>query len=103
VDGDGEPLGPPRDVTDAIHALDAAGLLERPGEGVVRLHRLLARFVANEDGEGMGQARAAVEAAVIDLAYEQNTAGDPRALRAWEIHLRHAVDAAGDREDETAA
>jgi tetratricopeptide (TPR) repeat protein len=103
VDADGETLSPPRDLTDAIHALDAAGLLERPGEGVLRLHRLLARFVANKAGEGIGQARAAVEAAVIRQATQQNEAGDPRALREWEIHLRHAVVAAGDREDETAA
>jgi hypothetical protein len=45
VDEDGEPLAPPRDLTDALAALVAAGLLEQPEAGVVRLHRLLARFV----------------------------------------------------------
>jgi hypothetical protein len=103
VDTDGEPLGPPRDLTDALHALVAAGLLEQPEEAVARLHRLLARFVTIGADESLAEARAAVETAVIRLAYEQNTAGDPRALRAWEIHLRHVVDGAAEREDNTAA
>ncbi len=51
----------------------------------------------------MAAAREAVEKAVISLAYRQNTAGDPRALRMWDVQLRHVVDTAFEREDETAA
>jgi tetratricopeptide (TPR) repeat protein len=103
VDADGEPLARGRDLTDALAALVSVGLLERPEAGLVRLHRLLARFAATVAGEEITAARAAVEKAVIRLAYEQLTAGDPRALRAWETHLRHVVDSAAGREDETAA
>ncbi len=51
----------------------------------------------------MDAARAAVEGAVFSLAARQNRAGDPRRLRAWEIHLRHVTDAAFDREDNQTA
>jgi len=93
----------PRPAGRAVNRLLALGLLERSGAETLRLHRLPARFAAGALAEGMDTARAAVEEAVIDLAYEQNMAGDPRRLRAWESHLRHVVDAAFDREDETAA
>ncbi len=112
------------DVSDALRALEQVGLLERAGSAAeaaipgdpYRLHRLIARFVVGElagggakdgdetEGEGlMAAARAEVERAVNDLAYEQLIAGDPRALREWDIHLRHVTDSAFEREDETAA
>ena len=99
------------DVSDALRALEQVGLLERAGSaaeaatpgGACRLHRLIGRFVAGELAEEMDVARAAVEGTVSRLAYQQTTAGDPRALREWEIHLRHATDAAFDREDDDAA
>ncbi len=115
--GDADPHRP----DDALNRLLALGLLERAGAEQLRLHRLLAAFVereisrqdakgsegAKEEAEslaaGIDTARAALEKAVISLAYQQNTAGDPRALRTWEAHLRHVTDAAGAREDNTAA
>ncbi|WP_374687571.1 tetratricopeptide repeat protein [Promineifilum sp.] len=105
-----------RDVTDALNALYAVGLLEPVGDETVRLHRLIARFVAealsaSENGEGstearegmMVTARAAVEGATNSLAYQQNMTGDPGPLHAWVLHLRYVTDAAFDHEDKTAA
>ena len=106
--GDADPHRP----DDALNRLLALGLLERAGAEQLRLHRLLAAFVvttvarldAGDEEDGvMTTARAALEEAVISLAYRQNTAGDPRALRAWDVHLRHVAGAAGAREDNTAA
>lgn len=105
------PVASPHLVDDGLMRLRELGLLERIDDEVYRLHRLIARFVMEEisrkgakgtkgeedEEDVMAAARAAVEGAVIALAYEQNTAGDPRALREWEIHLRHVTDAAFDR------
>ena len=90
-------------VDDGLLRLLELGLLERVEAETVRLHRLIGRFVAGELAEGMAAARAAVEGEIITLAFRQNRAGDPRALREWEIHLRHVTDAAFDREDDDAA
>ena len=121
------PLEPGPFPEDALERLLELGLLEDVDDSGdrVRLHRLLAVFVvgeigrwekessrqgakgregAKEEGKGvMAAAREAVEKAVISLAHRQNTAGDPRALRMWDAQLRHVVDAAFEREDETAA
>ncbi|MBP6786322.1 MAG: tetratricopeptide repeat protein, partial [Candidatus Promineofilum sp.] len=100
-ESEAEPEQPPFE--DGLERLLELGLLEPAGEGY-RLHRLLAGFAADAiTGEEMDAARAAVEEAVISLAYEQNAAGDPRRLRDWEIHLRHVTDLAFDREDNAAA
>ena len=112
---------------DALERLLELGLLEDVDDSGdrVRLHRLLAAFVVGEIGRGekessrqgakgrkgakeeevgvMAAAREAVEKAVNSLAYRQNTAGDPRALRVWDAQLRHVVDTADAREDKTTA
>ncbi len=99
---------------DAVNRLLALGLLEGTGGGRLRLHRLLAAFVAaamgqkgattGDDPESwLALARAAAERAVMRALARANDAGDPRALRGGEAQLRHVVDGAAAREDEAAA
>ncbi len=77
---------PPTLADDGLERLLALGLLERTGPESVRLHRLLARYVAGElaavagEEDRMAAAQAAVEDAVIVSAYEQNDGGLPSAL-----------------------
>jgi tetratricopeptide (TPR) repeat protein len=91
--------------TDALHRLSELGLAEveegaTAGEDTVRLHRLVAAFARAAAADETAQT--GVEQAVIDLAYEQNMAGYPAALRAWDVHLRHVTQAALEREDNQA-
>ena len=88
---------------DALRRLLALGLLERAGEGRLRLHRLLAAFTAGALAEEMDAARTETERAVMALASQQDVKKDPRPLRQWFTHFRHVVDVAFDREDERAA
>ena len=100
-----------RALDDGLERLLELGLLEGAGADAVRLHRLIARFVAGESARqdareeagGMAAARAAVEGAVNDLAQQQNKAGDPRSGRTWEVHLRYVTDVAFGRDNNRAA
>ena len=79
-------------MADAIHRLENLGLIEWGSEGL-RLHRLLAAYVArkNEPNEA---ARTAVEENVLDEARHLNLEGFPAPLLAWQPHLRHVADEA---------
>ena len=97
------PVVSPHLVDDGLMRLRELGLLERIDDEIYRLHRLIGRFVAGELAKEMAAAREAVEEAIFDEAARQNRAGDPRALRLWDAHIRHVVDTAFEREDEQAA
>ena len=88
---------------DALRRLLALGLLERAGEGRLRLHRLLAAFATGALVGETEAAREAVERAVMALAARQDVKRDPRPFREWFGHFRYVVDKAFDREDERAA
>jgi hypothetical protein len=86
---------------DAIRRLVVLGLIEVAQDGVLRIHRLIAAFVraAIEDDTAL----AAVEGALIDRAYQINTAGYPTAMQPILAHLRYRTEAAAKRADALAA
>jgi hypothetical protein len=86
---------------DAIRRLHEVGLLEPAVSGAVRLHRLLAAFVQSAYSDP--EAQTAVEQTMLTIANRLNNAGDPRPLRALEVHLRAVTDAAQRHEDTQAA
>ncbi len=85
----------------ALRRLGDLGLLEEEAGGALRLHRLLAAFVAARAPDA--GARAAVEQAILDTAGDLNKAGIPAPLLALQAHLLAVTDAAMGREDEVAA
>src|SRR5262249_54233658 len=86
---------------DALARLVELGLLERAEEGTLRLHRLLVVFVqaAAQDGE----AQAAVERGIYEVADQLNGEGLPVSLLVLQRHLRTVTDRAMMRDDEWAA
>ena len=94
-DDDADPHRP----DDALRRLLALGLLERAGDGRLRLHRLLAAFAERELAAELDAVRRAMEETVYNTAQKQNKARDPRPLRVWEVHFRHIVEGAFNRKD----
>ena len=92
-DDDADPHRP----DDALRRLLALGLLERAGDGRLRLHRLLAAFAERELAAELDAVRRAMEETVYNTAQKQNKARDPRPLRVWEVHFRHIVEGAFNR------
>ncbi len=80
----------PLAAADALRRLSDLGLVTITEKGAARLHRLLARFARELATPAAWEAEivAAVEDAVINKAYAENTAGYPAALQSWEVHLR---------------
>jgi tetratricopeptide (TPR) repeat protein len=85
------------DIVDGLTRLTDLGLMEMPGEGVVRIHRLVSRFVRAIQSEAT--ARTAVETALIEIFSE--LARDEKVAEAQPIepHLRVVTEAAFDRVD----
>jgi tetratricopeptide (TPR) repeat protein len=88
ADGDGGELA----AEGALARLSDLGLLETEAGGALRLHRLLARFVAALGADP--EAADAVEVALFEEADRINLAGFPAPLRAWQVHLRHVANEA---------
>ena len=86
-----------------VQRLVNLGLLEQEADGALRLHRLLARFVLENDDELGMTTRHAVRQTLADEAGKINDSGDPRPLLPWQVHLHHVVDEAGEELDEQAA
>jgi tetratricopeptide (TPR) repeat protein len=86
---------------DAIARLVALGLIDQGDDGALVLHRLLGRFLqAATRPRALTDARAAVEAVVLEKAGELNQAGRLVPLLAWQPHLRAVVagaDASGSK------
>ncbi len=76
------------------------GLLEPEGDNV-RLHRLLAHFIQQRTSDGTAQA--AVERAMINVAYDLGSTGIPSKLQPLQTHLRWITEQALQREDDHAA
>ena len=87
---------------DALARLVALGLLDRGAGGVLRLHRLIARFVRDLAADDIA-ARAAAEQALIRISYVLNEQGYPARLLPILPHLRDATDRARERADEMVA
>lgn len=83
--GDKEELAAER----ALQRLNDLGLLETDAAGALRLHRLLARFVANLEADP--SATDTVEETLSKVAEVINNAQLPAPLRPWYVHLRHVA------------
>jgi tetratricopeptide (TPR) repeat protein len=86
---------------DALSRLTSLGLLDLGVTGALVIHRLVAAFVHGVIPDG--EARAAVEAAVLLEAFRINRSGLPGPLLAWQPHLRAVTDAALERRDAMSA
>ncbi|SDG78204.1 hypothetical protein [Roseospirillum parvum] len=90
----------PKAAEDGLRRLLELGLIEEedPDEGTLRMHRLVARFLAAH----ADTARRVVEKAVLEAAREQNATGLPGPLLAWQPHLRFVAETAADQGTEGA-
>jgi tetratricopeptide (TPR) repeat protein len=88
---------------DALNRLLALGLVEEVDQEAVRIHRLIALYVAHRAPEQMSSAQEAVEAALAEAAEQANQADLPGDLLPWQLHLRHITDNAIARSSEVAA
>ncbi|HEY2293261.1 MAG TPA: toll/interleukin-1 receptor domain-containing protein [Thermoanaerobaculia bacterium] len=86
---------------DALARLTALGLLEAGKAGALVMHRLVAEFARDSDGEE--DARDAVEESLLAEAERLIDAGIPGPLLAWQPHLRAITEIARRRETTNAA
>ncbi len=86
---------------DGVGRLLELGLVEQAADGAIRLHRLVASFVAAL--AGADEAQAAVEASLLRLARASNTQADPLPLLPLQVHLRWVTQRAIPRFDTAAA
>ena len=83
----------------AVARLVELGLLRVEAGRRLRLHRLLAAFVQEAVGEGLAEAREAVEIAVFEEADRLKNTEYPALLLAWQPHLRAITEVAQARGD----
>jgi tetratricopeptide (TPR) repeat protein len=102
-------LSSPEDDPDAVFAFEDTlrrllelGLLDQPEVGTYRIHRLVASFVQQVDGNHLAT-RAAVEQVLLHEAKHVTDLGLPVLLLPWQPHLRAVTDMAREREDQQAA
>ncbi len=88
---------------DALNRLLALGLVEEVDLEAIRIHRLIALYVAHTAPEQMIDPQEAVEAALAEAAAQVNQSGLPGRLLSWQLHLRHITDKAIVRSSEMAA
>jgi len=86
---------------DALRRLTGLGLVGESEAGLVRMHRLVASFVRREV-EDPG-AQESVERVIANAALNVARSGQPLRFTALLPHLRHATDAARDRDDESSS
>lgn len=85
---------------DALRRLADLGLLTTSETGLLRMHRLVAAFARREidDGDAQTDVERAISKAAVNIAIQ----GQPVKLTTLMPHLRHASNAVGDREDQSA-
>lgn len=88
---------------DALNRLLALGLVEEVDQEAIRIHRLIALYVAHRAPDLMSDAQKAIEAVVAEAAEQANQADLPGRLLPWQLHLRHITDNAIARSSEMAA
>jgi tetratricopeptide (TPR) repeat protein len=77
---------------DALNQLLALGLVEEVDLEAIRIHRLIALYLAHTAPDQMTGAQMAVEAMVAEAAGQVNQSGLPARLLPWQLHLRHITD-----------
>ena len=91
------------EIEDALRRLVALGLVEEVEEQTVRLHRLLAEFVRQQEKTTYSEAQSAVGQMLLEQARQLNSTGYSARLLALQPHLRAITNAALPNESELAA
>ena len=94
------------DDSDALRRTDRAfqrliqvGLIETEENNILRMHRLVAKFVRDVARDEVETTQKAVEAVVFEETARRNKAVHPLPLLSRQLHLRSVVDVAKTRED----
>ena len=87
----------------AFQRLIDVGLIETEGRDILRLHRLVAKFVRDVAMDEVEATQKAVEAVVFEETKQMNKDVQPLPLLSWQLHLRSVVDIAKARNDSESA
>lgn len=89
-------------VDNGFRRLIEIGLVESQGE-ILKMHRLVAKFVRDVAKEEVETSQKAVEEVVFEETRNMNKAVYPTPLLEWQLHLRSVADIAQARHDEEGA